>query len=214
VLASGGLDSSVLLATVAKRGREVYPVYVSAGLRWEANELAMLRRFLRTLAHPRIRPITELMMPMDDIARTHWSVTGRGVPGYTAPFSSNYIIGRNLSLIAKAAVFCAYHRIGELAMAPLEANPFPDARPEFFRALSHAIDLGVGLRLSIRTPFLGLSKAQLIRRARTLPLHLTFSCARPRGSVQCGRCTKCAERIEAFREAGVPDCTRYAAPPR
>lgn len=214
VLASGGLDSSVLLATLASRGREVFPVYVSAGLRWERIERATLRRFIRTLAARRIRPLTELRMPMDDVAPAHWSVTGRGVPGYHAPFSSNYIVGRNLSLIAKAAVFCAYHRIGELAMAPLEANPFPDARPEFFRALSKAIELGVGLRLRIRTPFLGLSKLQLIRRSRGLPLHLTFSCARPLGSLHCGQCTKCAERIEAFRAAGIPDRTRYARPPR
>jgi 7-cyano-7-deazaguanine synthase len=214
VLASGGLDSSVLIATLAKPRREVFPIYVRAGLRWERAEIAALARFIRALGSPRVRPLTELRVPMDDVAPKHWSVTGRGVPGYQAPFSSNYIIGRNLSLIAKAAVFCAYHRIGELAMAPLEANPFPDARPEFFRALSDAIALGVGLRLRIRTPFLGLSKARLIRRARNLPLQLTFSCARPKGSLQCGRCTKCAERIEAFRAARVPDPTRYAYQPR
>jgi 7-cyano-7-deazaguanine synthase len=210
VLASGGLDSSVLLAELAKAGREVFPVYVRAGLRWEPSERAVLRGFIRALASPRVRPLTELRMPMDDVAPKHWSVTGRGVPGYEASFSSNYIIGRNFSLIAKAAVFCAYHRIGELAMAPLQANPFPDARPEFFRALAGAIALGLGLRLRIRTPFLGLTKAKLIRRARKLPLQLTLSCARPHGLLHCGRCTKCAERIEAFREAGVPDPTRYA----
>jgi 7-cyano-7-deazaguanine synthase len=214
VLASGGLDSSVLLAELTAKRREVFPVYVRAGLRWEAQELAALKRFIRALAASQVRPLTELRMPMDDVAPRHWSVTGRGVPGYAAAFSSNYIIGRNLSLIAKAAVFCAYHRIGELAMAPLEANPFPDARPEFFRALTDAIGLGVGLRLRIRTPFLGLTKSQLIRRARNLPLRLTLSCARPRGTLHCGRCTKCAERIEAFRAAGIPDLTRYAHPPR
>lgn len=214
VLASGGLDSSVLLATLAKPRREVFPIYVRAGLRWESVEISTLRRFIRALDSPWIQPLNELRMPMDDVAPRHWSVTGHGVPSYEAPFSSNYIIGRNLSLIAKAAVFCAYHRIGELAMAPLEANPFPDARPEFFRSLADAIALGLGLRLRIRTPFLGLSKTRLIRRARDLPLHLTLSCARPQGSVHCGRCTKCAERIVAFREAGVPDPTRYAHQPR
>lgn len=151
---------------------------------------------------------------MDDVAPQHWSVTGRGVPGYEAPLLSNYIIGRNLTLITKAAVFCAYHRIGELAMAPLEANPFPDARPEFFSALADAIALGVGLRIRIRTPFLGLTKAKLIRRARDLPLQLTLSCARPRGLLHCGRCTKCAERVEAFRQARLADPTRYARRPR
>lgn len=210
MLASGGLDSSVLLGLLARKDLEVFPVYVRAGLRWETQEIVALKRFIDALGSRRVRPVTELRVPMDDVAPRHWSVTGRGVPGYQAPVSSNYIIGRNLTLITKAAVFCAYHRIGELAMAPLEANPFPDARPEFFRVLSDAIALGVGLRLRIRTPFLGMTKAMLIRRARGLPLQLTLSCARPRGLLHCGRCTKCAERVEAFQEARVPDPTPYA----
>ncbi len=53
-------------------------------------------------------------------------------------------------------MFCARNRIGEIAMAPLESNPFPDARPEFFRAVERAVKLGVELPLRILTPFEGL----------------------------------------------------------
>ena len=127
--------------------------------------------------------------------------------------SSNYIVGRNLSLLVKAAVFCAYNRIGEIAMAPLEANPFPDARPVFFRAMERAVALGVGLPLKISVPFVGLSKAQVIRKGRHQRLDLTLTCAQPRGIVHCGACTKCAERVEAFAESGVEDPTRYAKRP-
>jgi len=210
VLASGGLDSSVMLAELARRGGEVYPVYVRAGLMWEKDELVALRGFLRRLGLPRVRPVTVLQLPMGDVAAGHWGITGRKVPGYHAPVASNYIPGRNLSLLAKGAVFCAGHRIGAIAMAPLESNPFPDARPEFFRALERAIDLGVGLKLRILTPYVGMTKAQVIRRGANLPLRFTLSCARPQGIIHCGRCTKCAERIEGFRDAGIPDPTRYA----
>jgi 7-cyano-7-deazaguanine synthase len=211
VLASGGLDSSVLLATLARRKRHVFPMYVRAGLRWEAEELFALRKFVKTLHGFRIAALEILDMPIADVAANHWSVTGRGVPGYRAATSSNYIVGRNLSLLVKAAVFCAHHRIGEIAMAPLGANPFPDARPQFFRAVERAIELGIGLPIKIRVPFVGLSKAQVIRRGRDLALGFTLSCARPRGLVHCGACTKCAERITAFRAAGVVDPTRYRA---
>jgi 7-cyano-7-deazaguanine synthase len=213
VLASGGLDSSVMLAELAHGGREVYPVYVRAGLGWERDELGALARYLKRLANPRIRPMTVLELPMRDVAGTHWSITGRKVPGYRAAVSSNYIVGRNLSLLAKAAIFCAMNRIGEIAMAPLESNPFPDARPKFFRALERAVDLGVGLELKILTPYVGMTKAEVIRRGAALPLGLTLSCARPSGITHCGRCTKCAERVEAFRAAGVSDPTRYARRP-
>ena len=209
VLASGGLDSSVLLAELARRRRHVFPVYVRAGLRWEPEELFALRKFVKSLRGFRIAALKILDLPMTDVAASHWSVTGRGVPGYKAAASSNYIVGRNLSLLVKAGVFCAYHRIGEIAMAPLDTNPFPDARPQFFRAVEHAIALGLGLPVKIRVPFVGLTKAQVIGRGRGLALGFTLSCIRPRGLVHCGACTKCAERIAAFAAAGVVDPTRY-----
>jgi 7-cyano-7-deazaguanine synthase len=213
VLASGGLDSSVLLAELARRKRHVFPVYVRAGLRWEPEELFALRKFVKTLRGFRIAALKVLDLPMTDVATNHWSVTGRGVPGYRAAASSNYILGRNLSMLVKAAVYCAYRRIGEIAMAPLDANPFPDVRPQFFRAVERAIASGVGLPLKIRVPFVGLSKAQVIQRGRDLALGFTLSCARPRGLIHCGACTKCAERITAFKAAGVVDPTKYRAAP-
>jgi 7-cyano-7-deazaguanine synthase len=213
VLASGGLDSSVMLGQIARRGRHVFPVYIRAGLRWEPDELRTLRRFVRALGLENVEPVTMLRLPMGDLAGDHWSMTGRKVPGYNAALASNYILGRNLSLLSKAAIFCARNRIGEIAMAPLESNPFPDARPEFFRAFARAVELGVGIRLRIRTPFAGLSKAEVVRRGAGMPLELTVSCARPRGNLHCGACTKCAERVEGFLEAGAADPTLYARKP-
>ncbi len=213
MLASGGLDSSVLLAELARKGRHVFPVYVRSGLRWERVELASLRKFIAALKRDTIEPVAVLDFPIVDITRDHWSVNGK-VPGYRAAIEPNYIPGRNLSLLTKAAMFCARNRIGEIAMAPLESNPFPDARPEFFRAFEHTVKLGMELPLRVLTPFKGFEKSDVIRKGRALPLQLTLTCANPRGSRHCGKCTKCAERVQGFRDAGVPDPTRYARPPR
>jgi 7-cyano-7-deazaguanine synthase len=214
ILASGGLDSSVMLAVSARNGRAVYPIYIRAGLSWEPSEIASLRRFVRALRMENIEPLTILKLPMGDVSGDHWSVTGRKVPGYNATLASNYIPGRNLSLLSKTSIFCARERIGEIALAPLESNPFPDARPQFFRAFARAVDLGVGIKLKISTPFAGMTKAEVIRRGAGLPLELTVSCARPNGNVHCGDCTKCAERVEGFAEAAVDDLTIYARKPR
>ncbi|HLI81414.1 MAG TPA: 7-cyano-7-deazaguanine synthase [Candidatus Binataceae bacterium] len=210
VLASGGLDSSVLLADFARKGRRVFPIYIRAGLRWERVELATLRKFIAALARDNIEEVAVLDFPTVDITRDHWSVTGKAVPGYRASLASNYIPGRNLSLLTKAAMFCARNRIGEIAMAPLESNPFPDARPEFFRAVERAVKLGMELPLRVLTPFEGLEKSDVIRKGRALALELTLSCANPRGMLHCGACTKCAERIQGFHAAGIADPTRYA----
>jgi 7-cyano-7-deazaguanine synthase len=214
VLASGGLDSSVLLAALARKGRDVCPVYIRAGLTWEASELQTLKHFIRVLRMKNIAPLTILKLPMGDIFANHWSMTGRNVPVYDAAISSNYIPGRNLSLLAKTAIFCAHAKVGEIAMAPLESNPFPDARPEFFRAFARAVELGVGIKLKISTPFAGMTKAEVVKRGAGLPLELTVSCARPKGNIHCGACTKCAERVEGFVAAGVDDPTTYTHKPR
>jgi 7-cyano-7-deazaguanine synthase len=214
VLASGGLDSSVLLAELARERRRVFPIFIRAGLRWERVELATLRKFIAALRSNNIEDVAVLDFPTLDIARDHWSVTGKAVPGYRASLASNYIPGRNLSLLTKAAMFCARNRIGAIAMAPLQSNPFPDARPEFFRAVERVVKLGMELPLRILTPFSGLEKCDVIKKGRALPLELTLSCANPRGSVHCRDCTKCAERAEGFREAGIEDPTRYVKRPR
>lgn len=199
----------MLLAELARSGRRVFPIYVRAGLRWERIELRVLRKFIAALNRSNIEPIAVLDFPTIDVTRDHWSVTGARVPGYRASLASNYIPGRNLSLLTKAAMFCARNRIGEIAMAPLESNPFPDARPEFFRAVEHAVKLGMELPLRIRTPFEGLEKSEVIKKGKALPLELTLSCANPKRGLHCGACTKCAERIEGFRDAGIADPTRY-----
>ena len=57
VLLSGGLDSAVLVADEASRD-EVQPIYVSAGLAWEAAERAIVAHVLATPPFARrVRPL-------------------------------------------------------------------------------------------------------------------------------------------------------------
>jgi 7-cyano-7-deazaguanine synthase len=210
VLASGGLDSAVLVGVLA-RDHEVHPLYVRCGLAWEHAEQAALRRFLRTL-DGRVRPLVRVDLPLAPLyGGRHWSVSGDGVPGRRAGLASNYLPGRNLLLGSLAAVHCARRRIPTIALALLADNPFPDATPRFLADLGRVAGRALGMRLRVRAPFRRLEKADVIRRGRALPLALTLSCARPRGLRHCGTCTKCAERQRAFAAARIPDPTRYVA---
>jgi 7-cyano-7-deazaguanine synthase len=216
VLASGGLDSAVLLLAALRRYRTVQPLYVRAGLRWEAIELAALRRILRHLARRfqrRLLPLRVIDVPMRDLYNRHWSATGRGAPGYDDGDASVYIPGRNISLFSKAATFCALNEIPVLVSGILSANPFPDGSPAFLRAMEKALGRGLGVSFRIRTPFRRLTKDRVIRMGRDLPLHRTFSCINPKRGRHCGDCCKCKERIDAFLAAGIPDRTGYAGGP-
>lgn len=215
VLASGGLDSSILLAELARRGGGIHPIFIRQGLRWEASELFWLRRFLGALPFRNVRPLVILDVPLADLYRDHWSITGRRVPDYHSDDREVYLPGRNIILVSKAAVYCALHRVEAIALGPLKGNPFADASRRFFNAFSRAVSLGLEHPVRILTPFSRITKSRVLRRGRSLPLELTFSCIRPRGHRPCGSCNKCAERIRAFKKAGFPDpaLTRRDRPP-
>ena len=101
-----------------------------------------------------------------------------------------------------------------LYMAPnaIDYSGYPDCRPEFFEQMAETLKYGsklwtqYGVGISIETPIIDLSKAEIVRMAVDLdaPLDLTWSCYKG-GEAPCGRCDSCVLRAGGFREAGVPD---------
>jgi 7-cyano-7-deazaguanine synthase len=210
VLTSGGLDSAILVADMANQHRQVYPIYIRAGLHWEAVELAHLQRFLGAIQKPALQPLVILEQPVTDLYGPHWSLTGENVPDAATPDEAVYLPGRNLLLVLKALLWCHLHRVPTLALAVLRGNPFPDASEEFFQEFAAVIGQAVQDRLSVVRPYGHLHKIDVLQRGRGLPLEWTFSCIRPVDGKHCGQCNKCAERRKAFADAGWKDPTIYA----
>jgi 7-cyano-7-deazaguanine synthase len=238
VLLSGGLDSAVLVADEAARapaGEIVQPIYVAVGLAWEMAERGIVTRLLASdPLRGRVHPLVTLTVDMLDVyAATHWAVAGHP-PGYHTADEEVYLPGRNIVLLGKAGVYCAAAQVDRLVLGTLAHNPFPDATAEFRLAMQRALSLGLGRAIEIEAPYANLSKVEVIRRGVGLgvPFELTLSCMSPGTDdgegvgdprrlglperrvapvpVHCGRCSKCRERHDAFREAGAADPTAYA----
>jgi 7-cyano-7-deazaguanine synthase len=211
LLVSGGLDSAILLAQLAEHGWHVQPFYVRTGCHWQAEETEAVRRFVAALQSPLVQPLVELEMPVADLYGNHWSITGRAVPDDHTPDEAVFLPGRNPLLLLKPALWCAMHGVSKLALATLAANPFDDAKPEFFDRFEAMISWAAGFDVKIVRPFEMLSKRCVMQLGRDMPLELTFSCIAPVGGLHCGRCNKCAERAAAFRHLATGDPTSYAA---
>lgn len=215
VLFSAGLDSAVLLAHASQQspGSLIQAIYVSTGLAWEREERAMAERYVTALsATASIAALASLTVDMRDVyPQTHWAIRGEP-PAYDTPDEDVYLEGRNVVLLSKASVFMARHHISRIMIGPLAGNPFPDATPAFFDTMARALSLGLDAPISIEAPFVSMTKADVIRLGRSLgvPFELTLSCMQPAGGRHCGRCSKCRERIEAFKEAGLVDPAEYA----
>ena len=127
VLLSGGLDSAVLLADVARRDgpARVQPVYVSVGLAWEAEERAMIERLLRARPFHGLHPVVSLRFDMGDVyPATHWAIRGEP-PGFDTPDEDVYLEGRNVVLLTKAAIFAARARSDARRHRPARWEPVP-----------------------------------------------------------------------------------------
>ena len=65
-------------------------------------------------------------------------------------------------------------------------------------------------RITIETPIIHLSKADIVQKGINLnaPLHLSWSCYRSEDAA-CGTCDSCALRLRGFERAGVTDPITY-----
>lgn len=85
-------------------------------------------------------------------------------------------------------------------------NAYPDCSKAFNDAMNTAIYEGSGGQLRIEAPFVGMSKADVVRTGLSLgvPYQYTWSCYEG-GERPCGTCATCIDRARAFELNGVPD---------
>ena len=85
-------------------------------------------------------------------------------------------------------------------------NAYPDCSDAFNKAINEAIYIGSGNQLKVEAPFIGLAKAQVVKKGLELkvPYELTWSCYMGEDK-PCGVCGTCLDRAKAFEANGVAD---------
>lgn len=204
-----GLDSCIMTALLAETYREVTPLFIRSGLKWEDAELNALGTFFEALNAEEVRPVAELEFGRGGLYSGHWSTGGEAVPDAMAPDSDFFLPGRNLLLLSVAATYGSIADISNIAMGILKSNPFPDATPDFLRSLERSAGLALDREFRVLTPLLDMHKSDVLRAGQSFPIELSLSCADPVDGEHCGICGKCGERRRAFIEADIRDRTAY-----
>ena len=85
---------------------------------------------------------------------------------------------------------------------------YPDCRPDFNMAMNEAMEAGTAIGVRLSFPYADITKEEIAYHGTDLGVKWseTYSCYKG-GSVHCGRCSTCVERIWALRH--LPDDTKY-----
>ncbi len=215
VLAGGGIETAALLPHLLSAGYHVQPLHVRCGFRWEAEEAACLHRLAAACAASgTLMEIVEIELPLDRVLASHWGMDGHRVPRAGSPPAGLEIPLRNVTLLTAAAMHFRDAPELVLATGTTADNHFGDGSRAFFDSCGELLTMASGRRVTVVTPFIRLSKPQVIKGSDPGVLAWSWSCIDPQGGRHCGRCIKCGRRHEAFLEAGVPDPTDYVSSTR
>ena len=223
VLLSGGMDSTTTLAVARQRGFETFALTFRYGQR-HAAEIEAARRVAQALgatAHEIVAfdlrafggsALTgEAAVPKDRTARD----IGADIP-------VTYVPARNTIFLSFALAWAEVLGAWDIFIGvnSLDYSGYPDCRPEFIGAFERLANLATKVaveghgRLTVHTPLIHLSKADIIREGAALGVDygLTLSCYDPTpDGAACGHCDACALRRKGFAEAGLNDPARYAS---
>ena len=218
VLSSGGVDSTTCLGmAVNEYGSEnVVALSVFYGQKHD-KEIKAAEAVAKYYNVEHINLDLSLIFDFSDCSLL--SHSGRDIPkeSYNEQIKktdgkpvSTYVPFRNglfISSAASIAISKGCNKIYYGAHADDAAgNAYPDCSTEFNEAMNKAVYLGSGKQVSIEAPFVGINKAQVVKKGIELgvPYHLTWSCYEG-GDKPCGKCGTCIDRIAAFETNGVKD---------
>jgi 7-cyano-7-deazaguanine synthase len=223
VLSSGGIDSTTTMAIAKSQGYEVYSLSFRYGQR-HAVELEGARQVARTLGAKEHLLIdialariggsaltSDLPVPK---ARSEGEMRG-GIP-------VTYVPARNTIFLAYALAWAEVLGASDIFIGvnAIDYSGYPDCRPEYVEAFERMANLATKagvegrIRMRIHAPLAQMTKADIIRRGVELGVDysMTHSCYDPSADgTACGQCDSCLLRRKGFREAGLPDPTRYSA---
>jgi 7-cyano-7-deazaguanine synthase len=215
VLLSGGLDSYTAAAVAVRDGFSLSALSINYGQR-HARELDASKAVARALRATRHLELDLDLTRIGGSALTSAAIdVPKDHPIDPAVIPSTYVPARNTIFLSLALGWAEVLGSSDIFIGvnALDYSGYPDCRPEFIRAFEQLARLATragveGRPLTVHTPLIQLSKAEIIRLGLSLGLDygLTHSCYDPLPEgAPCGHCDSCRLRAAGFAEVGATD---------
>ncbi len=217
VLLSGGLDSATMLAIARREGFEPCAITFRYGQR-HAVEIKAARRLVKTMGIAEHLEVEFDLRSMGGSALTSSIAVpkGRSAEEMQEGIPVTYVPARNTVFLSLALALAETldSRDIFIGVNALDYSGYPDCRPEFIKSFELMANLATKAgvqddpKLTIHTPLIDLTKAQIIARGISLGVDygMTISCYDPDGDgTPCGRCDACLLRQKGFAENGLKD---------
>lgn len=192
VLASGGLDSSVLLAMYRQMNYDVAILYIDYG---QANKDIERKKLWKLMSDLKITNYHEVKTSIP------WSKSST-----TGGEGSLYVEMRNLIFISYAISACEALGIDLLSLGYIKTeDDYNDTTDSFIEDIRILANRSVGVRLDF--PLKDMTKLEVYELGKKFGVGFknTFSCNTPVGRIKpCGVCGDCVD-IERIIEKGVVD---------
>lgn len=216
VLLSGGLDSATCLAIARSQGFDCYALSFAYGQR-HVSELNASERVAQAFDVVEHRVIEIDMGGIGGSALTDHSIDVPEQPSDTIPVT--YVPARNTVFLSYALAWAEVLEAQDIFIGvnAVDYSGYPDCRPEFISAYEKMANLATkagveGHHLTIQTPLIDLTKAEIIQKGTELGVDyaLTVSCySADESGAACGLCDSCRLRKAGFEQAAIADPTRY-----
>ncbi|MEP7344287.1 MAG: 7-cyano-7-deazaguanine synthase QueC [Gemmatimonadaceae bacterium] len=226
LLLSGGLDSTTLLAIARRDGFQVHALTFQYGQRHRREVDSATRIASRMGVAEHVVAEIDLRMFGGSALTSSVAVPKDRNLAVAAdePIPVTYVPARNTIFLSFALAWAEVLGASNIYIGvnALDYSGYPDCRPAFIAAFEAMANLATkdavenGRQISIRTPLIDLSKAEIVRLGLSLGVDYaeTTSCYDPLPDGEaCGRCDACQLRLKGFAEVGVRDPIRYAAAP-
>ena len=219
VLLSGGLDSATVLALAKSQGYACHALSVQYGQRHQA-ELDAAARVVAHIGATQYKVVSVDLSTFGGSALTDAAIAvpTDGVKPGLIPVT--YVPARNTIMLSLALAWAEVLGSRDIFFGAnaLDYSGYPDCRPDFMQAFEHLANLATragveGAHLTLHTPIIAMSKAQIVRLGTQLGVDygLTVSCYQADAAGRaCRICDSCRLRRAGFEAAGMPDPTIYA----